>query len=104
MDPFFRNFYGWTDPLSFGPKFPEILVEWIAPKVTFGFSLVSVNVIRPIVVRNIKRVFSFVAAEAFRSRGDGNTRYISGSKFFLCFSLSTYRTLSTLVILDLPFS
>ena len=25
-----------TDPLSFGPKFPEILVEWIAPKKT-GF-------------------------------------------------------------------
>ena len=23
-----------TDPLSFGPKFPEILVEWIAPQVT----------------------------------------------------------------------
>ena len=23
-----------TDPLSFGPKFPEILVEWIAPWVT----------------------------------------------------------------------
>ena len=22
-----------TDPLSFGPKFPEILVEWIAPPV-----------------------------------------------------------------------
>ena len=22
-----------TDPLSFGPKFPEILVEWIAPLV-----------------------------------------------------------------------
>ena len=22
-----------TDPLSFGPKFPEILVEWIAPVV-----------------------------------------------------------------------
>ena len=22
-----------TDPLSFGPKFPEILVEWIAPEV-----------------------------------------------------------------------
>ena len=22
-----------TDPLSFGPKFPEILVEWIAPDV-----------------------------------------------------------------------
>ena len=21
-----------TDPLSFGPKFPEILVEWIAPQ------------------------------------------------------------------------
>ena len=24
-----------TDPLSFGPKFPEILVEWIAPPVNF---------------------------------------------------------------------
>ena len=24
-----------TDPLSFGPKFPEILVEWIAPLETF---------------------------------------------------------------------
>ena len=23
-----------TDPLSFGPKFPEILVEWIAPLVS----------------------------------------------------------------------
>ena len=23
-----------TDPLSFGPKFPEILVEWIAPRIT----------------------------------------------------------------------
>ena len=23
-----------TDPLSFGPKFPEILVEWIVPGVT----------------------------------------------------------------------
>ena len=22
-----------TDPLSFGPKFPESLVEWIAPKI-----------------------------------------------------------------------
>ena len=22
----------WTVPLSFGPKFPEILVEWIAPE------------------------------------------------------------------------
>ena len=31
VDPFFRNFSGWTEPLSFGPKFPEILVEWIAP-------------------------------------------------------------------------
>ena len=31
--PVFSNFF-WldrTDPLSFGPKFPEILVEWIAP-------------------------------------------------------------------------
>ena len=26
-----------TDPLSFGPKFPEILVEWIAPlNIAFG--------------------------------------------------------------------
>ena len=32
-DPFFSKLF-WldrTDPLSFGPKFPEILVEWIAP-------------------------------------------------------------------------
>ena len=28
-----------TDPLSFGPKFPEILVEWIAPKETGRGSL-----------------------------------------------------------------
>ena len=25
-----------TDPLSFGPKFPEILVEWIAPNISVG--------------------------------------------------------------------
>ena len=25
-----------TDPLSFGPKFPEILVEWIAPNVSLS--------------------------------------------------------------------
>ena len=24
-----------TDPLSFGPKFPEILVEWIAPSISY---------------------------------------------------------------------
>ena len=33
-----------TDPLSFGPKFPEILVEWIAPftldSLTWGDNLV----------------------------------------------------------------
>ena len=29
VDQFFR--LDRTDPLSFGPKFPEILVEWIAP-------------------------------------------------------------------------
>ena len=28
-----------TDPLSFGTKFPEILVEWIAPLVSYDFSL-----------------------------------------------------------------
>ena len=27
-----------TDPLSFGPKFPEILVEWIAPNVSFDIN------------------------------------------------------------------
>ena len=27
-----------TDPLSFGPKFPEILVEWIAPQFFGNFS------------------------------------------------------------------
>ena len=26
-----------TDPLSFGPKFPEILVEWIAPNEFFAW-------------------------------------------------------------------
>ena len=26
-----------TDPLSFGPEFPEILVEWIAPPVELSF-------------------------------------------------------------------
>ena len=33
VDRFFGNFFGWTDPFSFRPKFPEILVEWIAPGV-----------------------------------------------------------------------
>ena len=28
-----------TDPLSFGPKFPGILVEWIAPYITSGYGL-----------------------------------------------------------------
>ena len=28
-----------ADPLSFGPKFPEILVEWIAPKVFLACTL-----------------------------------------------------------------
>ena len=34
--PVFSNLFRLdrTDPLSFGPKFPEILVEWIAPRVT----------------------------------------------------------------------
>ena len=33
MDLFFSKLFRLdrTDPLSFGPKFPEILVEWIAP-------------------------------------------------------------------------
>ena len=30
-----------TDPLSFGPKFPEILVEWIAPQIVRFFLEVS---------------------------------------------------------------
>ena len=29
--PVFSKRLDQTDPLSFGPKFPEILVEWIAP-------------------------------------------------------------------------
>ena len=28
-----------TDPLSFGPKFPEILVEWIAPCIFTGYGI-----------------------------------------------------------------
>ena len=42
MDQFFQNFnfqLDRTDPLSFGPKFPENLVEWIAPLVSYSFSL-----------------------------------------------------------------
>ena len=33
VDPFFSKLFRLdrTDPLSFGPKFLEILVEWIAP-------------------------------------------------------------------------
>ena len=34
VDQFFR--LDRTDPLSFGPKFPEILVEWIAPNVSLS--------------------------------------------------------------------
>ena len=35
VDPFFSKLFRLdrTDPLSFGPKFPESLVEWIAPLV-----------------------------------------------------------------------
>ena len=33
--PFFSKLFQLdrTDPLSFGPKFPEILIEWVAPSV-----------------------------------------------------------------------
>ena len=39
VDRFFGNFFRLhrTDPFSFRPKFPEILVEWIAPKLVFVF-------------------------------------------------------------------
>ena len=37
-----------TDPLSFGPKFPEILVEWIAPQESIA-----------VVNRLLKRFYSF---------------------------------------------
>ena len=34
VDPVFRNFsVGPNRSLRFGPKFPEILVEWIAPRI-----------------------------------------------------------------------
>ena len=35
--PVFSKFFRLdrTDPLSFGPKFPESLVEWIAPTIQF---------------------------------------------------------------------
>ena len=36
--PVFSKRLDQTDPLSFGPKFPEILVEWIAPMVPASFS------------------------------------------------------------------
>ena len=40
-----------TDPLSFGPKFPEILVEWIAPQV----KLASQDPINVFVIRKLNR-------------------------------------------------
>ena len=39
-----------TDPLSFGPKFPEILVEWIAPQTNH---VVATGINRPARSRNI---------------------------------------------------
>ena len=32
-----------TDPLSFGPKFPEILVEWIAPRISLWSLLIDLH-------------------------------------------------------------
>ena len=40
-----------TDPLSFGPKFPEILVEWIAPQVKRA----SQDPINVFVIRKLNR-------------------------------------------------
>ena len=41
--PVFSKLFGLdrTDPSSFRPKFPEILVEWIAPKVFSRFLAMS---------------------------------------------------------------
>ena len=43
--PFFPKLFRLdrTDPLSFGPKFPEILVEWIAPQVSCEKHKVGIN-------------------------------------------------------------
>ena len=38
-----------TDPLSFGPKFPEILVEWIAPTNVLVSNIIIVISINQIV-------------------------------------------------------
>ena len=45
--------------------------------------------------------FSLVSADVFRPKGDWNTRFCSRNTFFLVSSI--YRTLSAIVILDLPF-
>ena len=51
VDPFFRNFSSWTKPihLSFGPKFPEILVEWIMPTNVLVSNIIIVISINQIV-------------------------------------------------------
>ena len=56
--PVFSKFFRLdrTDPLSFGPKFPEILVEWIAPLV---FSYVVKGI-------KIKVTAKFRASRRFR--------------------------------------
>ena len=62
-----------TDPLSFGPKFPEILVEWIAP---YELTLLTY-------------VSSFLSSESVvswsrgrKTRGSGSSRYRMSEKKF----------------------
>ena len=63
-----------TDPLSFGPKFPEILVEWIAPYeltlLTYVSSFLSPE---PVVSWSRGR----------KTRGSGSSRYRMSEKKFL---------------------
>ena len=65
-----------TDPLSFGPKFPEILVEWIAPmifsgiKCIFGKALdnIDLNLMSHRYVSGVVKDDHFVSARSLAPR------------------------------------
>ena len=63
-----------TDPLSFGPKFPEILFEWIAPyELTLLTYASSFSSPEPVVSWSHGR----------KTRGSGSSRYRMSEKKFL---------------------
>ena len=45
-----------TDPSSFGPKFPEILVEWIAPAITYKNLTYTRSISRNVETKTTKKI------------------------------------------------